>query len=64
MANDNFILVRVPKAYKQTERAVIRVSISNYTKLTQWAAETGMPLSAIADQAIAFAEKHLKFVED
>ena len=63
MADDKFILVRKPRDYRQTDkRPTVRVSLEAYGKLTEWAAETGIPISELVCRAVAYADKHLAYV--
>ncbi len=63
--DDKFILVRKPKDYRQTDkRTVVRVSLETYKKLAEWAAETGIAMSELANMAVEYADKHLAYVSE
>ncbi len=65
MLEDKFILVRKPREYRQGDkRPVVRVSLQTYGKLSEWAAETGIPISEIANRAVEYASRHMVFVDE
>ncbi len=65
MADDKFILVRKPKDYRQTDkRPTVRVSLETYKKLSEWAAESGISISELANMAVDYADKHLVYVNN
>lgn len=64
MAEDKFILVRKPRDYRQTDRPTVRVSKDTYKQLSEWAAETGISISELANMAVDYAGRHLAYVSE
>lgn len=65
MPDDKFILVRTQREYRQGDkRPVVRVSLHTYNKLAEWAAETGISISELANRAVEYAERHAAFVDE
>lgn len=63
--NDKFTLVRKSRSYAQkTKWPKVHTSEATYAKLTEWAEETGLPLSVLVGKAVDFADAHCVFVEE
>lgn len=62
---DKFILVRKRKQYIQNDKhPKVHVTAETYTKVAEWAGETGLRMSELLGMAVEFADKHSIFVDE